>query len=70
MQVVRLAEADAKPPLLYTILQEGRPLLDRDGTWGRIRQRQQDVGRQAVATRSAQSRAARTALDSLRAPAG
>jgi predicted nucleotidyltransferase len=70
VQVVRLAEAAAKPQLLYTVLQEGRPLLDRDGTWRRIRQRQRDVGRQAVATRSAQSRAARAALDSLRAPVG
>jgi predicted nucleotidyltransferase len=70
VQVVRLSEAEAKPPLLHTILQDGRPLLDRDGTWGRIRRRQQQVRRQAVARRSDQSRAARAALDSLGAPAG
>ena len=70
VQVVRLAEAEAKPQLLHTILQEGRPLLDRDGTWGRIRRRRQQVRRQAVEIRAAQSRTARAALDLLGAPAG
>lgn len=70
VQVVRWSEAKANPPLLYTILQEGRPVLDRDGTWVRIGKRRRYLRNQALARRAEQSRAARAALDSLGAPAG
>lgn len=70
VQVLRLSEAEAKPSLLHTILREGRPLLDRNGSWEVIRRCQRKVGGQAAARRSAQSRTARAALDSLRVSAG
>jgi predicted nucleotidyltransferase len=69
VQAVRLSEAEGNPPLLYTILQEGRPLLDRDGTWTKARRRRKNVEEQAAASRAKQSRAARAALDSLGVPA-
>ncbi len=69
VQVVRLPEAESKPALLYTILQEGRPLLDRDGTWAKLCQRRAQLRTQALAMRSEQSKAARAALDSLAAAA-
>lgn len=65
VQVVRWSEAKAKPPFLYTILQEGRPVLDRDGTWAKVGKRPQQLRKRAVARRDEQSRAARAALDSL-----
>jgi predicted nucleotidyltransferase len=65
VQIVRLSEAEAKPPLLHTILQEGRPLLDRDGKWARVDEGRQKVKRQAAKKRSEQSRTARAALYSL-----
>lgn len=69
VQVVRLAEAEADPSFLHTILQEGRPLLDRDGTWAKIRRRRKHVTRQAAESRAKQSKAAHAALDSLGSPA-
>lgn len=65
VQVVRLSEARTKSPLLYTILQEGRPVLDRDGTWAKLGKRRRLLRRQAVTRRDEQSRAALAALDSL-----
>jgi len=65
VQVVRLSEAMTKPSFLYTLLREGRPVLDRDGSWAKIVQRRRRLKRQATATRTEQSRAARFALDSL-----
>lgn len=70
VQVVRWSEAEAKPPLLYTILQEGRPVLDRDGTWAKVGKRRRQLSKRAAERRAEQSRAARAALDSLGAPAG
>jgi predicted nucleotidyltransferase len=70
VQVVRWSEAKAKPPFLYTVLQEGRPVLDRDGTWVKVGKRRQQLRKQAAARRTEQSRAARAALDSLGAPTG
>ncbi|HEX3609283.1 MAG TPA: nucleotidyltransferase domain-containing protein [Solirubrobacterales bacterium] len=65
VQVVRWSEARTKAPFLYTVLQEGRPVLDRDGTWKKIGNRRHQLKRQAEARRTEQSRTARAALDSL-----
>lgn len=70
VQVVLLSEAETKPPLLFTILQEGRPLLDRDGSWRKIARQRGQLEKRAAARRAKQSRAARAVLDSLGAPAG
>ncbi len=68
VQVVRWSEVRAKPPFLYTVLQEGRPVIDRDGTWGKVGNRRHQLRRQAEARRAEQSRAARVALTSLGDP--
>jgi predicted nucleotidyltransferase len=65
VQVIRLSEAQGKWPFLYTVLQEGRPVLDRDGTWARLGKRQPQLRKRAAARRAEQSQAARAALDSL-----
>jgi hypothetical protein len=70
VQVVRWSEVQVKSPLMYTILQEGRPVLDRDGTWVGVGKRRRQLRKRAVARRDEQSRAARAALDSLGAFTG
>lgn len=70
VQAVRLKEAESKPPLLYTVFQEGRPLLDRDGTWAKLVKHRRQWEKLATTRRSEQSQAARDALDSLVASAG
>jgi len=70
IQVVRWAEAKAKPTFLLTILEEGRPLVDRDGSWARVGGHRGRLRKQAIARRAEQSQAARASLDSLGAPAG
>lgn len=69
IQAVRLIDAEASPPFLYTIVQEGRPLVDRDGTWRHILQRSQRLKQRAAAVGVEQSTAAHAALDSLIATA-
>ena len=43
VDVVGLEQAEAMPSLLADVLQEGRVLVDRDGVWPSLLQRQQEI---------------------------
>jgi predicted nucleotidyltransferase len=48
VHVVSLEQAQDSPSLLADILQEGRPLIDRDGLWGALSAQADDVLAQAA----------------------
>ena len=48
VHVVSLDQAQGSPSLLADILQEGRPLIDRDGIWGKLRAQTSNVLAQAT----------------------
>jgi predicted nucleotidyltransferase len=43
VDIVTLEQAEAQPSLLADILREGRVLVDRDGLWGVLRQRYEEI---------------------------
>ncbi len=43
VDVVLLEQAEAQPSLLADVLREGRVLVDRDGLWGALLQRREDI---------------------------
>lgn len=62
VEVVRLTEAQEKPPLLLAILREGRVLADRDGLWPRLERRRARLARATAAYREHKHEAALAAL--------
>ncbi|MEX0992848.1 MAG: nucleotidyltransferase domain-containing protein [Solirubrobacterales bacterium] len=60
VQIVELAEAERAPILLDEILRDGRPLVDRDGTWKALRALRDEIaGTAAEQERKLASRARR-----------
>jgi predicted nucleotidyltransferase len=43
VDVVMLEQAEEQPPLLADVLREGRVLVDRDGLWGELQQRREEI---------------------------
>jgi predicted nucleotidyltransferase len=48
VHVISLEQAQTSPSLLADILQEGRPLIDRDGLWRTLQAKRNDVLAEAV----------------------
>jgi predicted nucleotidyltransferase len=57
VHAVALEQAEAMPTLLADVLDEGRVLIDRDGTWAHLRERRDEV--RAAARDEEQATAAR-----------
>jgi predicted nucleotidyltransferase len=55
VQVTRADRADAMPRLLFDVVNEGRPLVDRDRFWPRLRRRQAGIRRAAAEAADRQS---------------
>lgn len=47
VQIVSLPDAEAAPLLLEDVLRDGRVLVDRDGWWRRLRDRESEIARRA-----------------------
>jgi predicted nucleotidyltransferase len=65
VQVVTMTEAERAPILLDEILRDGRPLVDRNGTWGRLTALRAKVADAAAGEERDLVRSARSAVDRL-----
>jgi predicted nucleotidyltransferase len=70
VQLVSLEQAQVSPSLLADILQDGRVLIDRDGLWGELTERYDDVLRRAVEEERASAASARGAVAAARGRGG
>jgi predicted nucleotidyltransferase len=66
VDVVGLEQAETMPTLLADILREGRVLVDRDGLWNGLRERQPKVVAAAAREEQATARRARTTVAAAR----
>ena len=62
LHIVLLEDAEQSQSLLADVLEEGRPIVDRDGAWRRLQRRQRQVSRHAALEEEATHLAARKAL--------
>ncbi len=62
VHLVLLEDAEQAPSLLADVLEEGRPIVDRDGAWRRLQRRQKQVSRHAALAEEATHLGARRAL--------
>ncbi|MEX2448807.1 MAG: nucleotidyltransferase domain-containing protein [Solirubrobacterales bacterium] len=53
IHLVLLEDAEQSPPLLADVLEEGRPIVDRNGTWRRLQRDRRRVSRRAAAQEEA-----------------
>lgn len=67
VQIVSLGEAESSPALLAEALRDGRVIVDRDGIWERLRQREGALARRARAADAELQAAAWEALEQLAA---
>jgi len=65
VQLVSLDEALNAQPLLADVLREGRVLVDRDGTWQKLKRREPQIRREAERVNRQQVKRARAALKEL-----
>jgi predicted nucleotidyltransferase len=70
VHVVSLEQAQTSPSLLADILQEGRPLIDRDGLWRALRAQRNDVFVKAVREEQATAAEAHATIAAARARIG
>lgn len=66
VDVVGLEQAETMPTLLADILREGRVLIDRDGLWGSLRERQPEVVAAAAREEATTARRARRTVAAAR----
>lgn len=62
VHLVDLEQAEASPTLLADVLLEGRPLIDRDGLWGGLLDRREEIVGRARAEEAALAARAREAV--------
>jgi predicted nucleotidyltransferase len=67
VHLVSLEQADASPSLFADVLREGRPLIDRDGLWGTLQERVDEVLAQAAREERSTALRARDAVAAARA---
>jgi predicted nucleotidyltransferase len=65
VDVVRLEDAESQPEFLAAVVEDGRVLVDRDGSGLRLRRRQASLKRRARAERPDRLETALSALDQL-----
>jgi predicted nucleotidyltransferase len=70
VHVVGLEQAQTSPSLLADILQEGRPLIDRDGLWHTLQAQRNDVFVEAVREEQATAAEAHATIAAARARIG
>ncbi len=70
VHVVSLEQAQTSPSLLADILQEGRPLIDRDGLWHTLQAQRNDVLVEAIREEQATAADAHAAIAAARARIG
>lgn len=63
VQLVPLEAAERDPQLLEEIVRDGRPLIDRQGTWARLQAERGAIHRRAVSARDELHREALLAID-------
>jgi predicted nucleotidyltransferase len=63
VQLVPLEAAGRDPQLMEEIVRDGRPLVDRQGTWARLQADRGAIHRRAVSARDELHREARLAID-------
>jgi predicted nucleotidyltransferase len=68
VDVVRLEDAQAEPSLLADVVADGRVLIDREGLWPRLRDREANLRREGRRADARRARAALAALDRVLAP--
>jgi predicted nucleotidyltransferase len=66
VDVVGLEQAEEMPSLLADILREGRVLVDRDGLWGRLQERRQEISAAGAREERETARCAREAVAAAR----
>ena len=67
VHLVGLDQAEAAPSLLADVLREGRPLIDRDGLWGALQERMDEVLARAASEELHTAAQARDAVAAARA---
>jgi predicted nucleotidyltransferase len=67
VHVVLLEDAEQSPSLLADVLEEGRPIVDRGGTWRRLHHRRRQISRHAALEEEATHLAAQRTLVNARA---
>jgi hypothetical protein len=70
VHVVSLEQAQTSPSLLADILQEGRPLIDRDGLWPTLQAQRNDVLAEAIREEHATAADAHATIAAARARIG
>ncbi len=70
VHVVSLEQAQTSPSLLADVLQEGRPLIDRDGLWCVLQAKRNDVLMEAVREEQATAAEAYATIAAARARIG
>lgn len=70
VHLARLQDAERSPSILAEALDEGRVVIDRDGEWPRLMQREPEVQRRAEREERDLSERAALALDAVRARDG
>jgi len=68
VDVVRLEDARAEPSLLADVVADGRVLIDREGSWPRLRGREASLRREGRRTDARRARAALAGLDRMLTP--
>jgi predicted nucleotidyltransferase len=68
VDVVRLEDAEAEPSFLADVVADGRVLVEREGLWSRLRDREVSLRREGRTTDARRVRAALAGLDRMLAP--